>query len=873
MTTNQPKAQQTHLLPKSTWLLLVLLTAAILLLSNRAEAGGAVIYVRASASGANNGTSWANAFTNLQTALNSAGPGSEIWVAAGTYKPTTGSDRTASFSANNMVHIYGGFAGTETQRSQRNPKANVTILSGDLLGNDNGNLALDEPTRQDNSYHVVRNGVGNTIGRLDGFTITGGHANGDSAQADGGGIYSDNNSFILANLILIHNVAKDDGGGLRNAFADLTISNVQFIGNRAAFGGAVYTVQAEPTLLNVVFSGNVASVAGGGVFITSSNNLSMVNVTFSHNTASNSGGGIYRQAGPLTVTNSIFWGNIPQAIRTNDAVADPVTVTYSLVENGYTGSGNISANPQFTNAKGADQIAGTRDDDLSLFTTSPAIDAGQNSAVPADTADLDQDSNTAETTPRDLALNPRFYNHPNADTGSGTPPLVDMGAFEAQAPPTPVAVSGKITGGNNAPAANVLVSIMHIEGIEVTQAVQNINNTIPLVQDKDTIARIYAPANGTTSPVAVPILLNGTRNNFPLPGSPLTVGPTNLANKTAPSRSAYDSSFNILLPASWLSGEVTLTAELDLSAGYADMTDSNGNFTLNLPPGTYTIQPQKEGVTFLPRSRTVTLPTSQPVNFTMLDQVVYLPMVVNGSGATVVAANEPAYSQQTAVTVQFTNLPPLRLTIVPIRYTSAVNAQVYEPPTDFSAIVEGLKRAYPVDDVELTVHATLDVTGVSGQFALNPVLDAVVALKANEAAPANHVYYGVTAANLSGADAQGVYGWASVGSRTASAVGEGPFLAIHEIGHTFGLGHSCDDPNFPYLDGATGEYGLDVALEFVYAPDVTRDFMSTSACPVNNPNLSYIWFSDYHYVKLFNDQLANGNTAVFPTSEDVNRLE
>ncbi|MCA9956727.1 MAG: hypothetical protein KC434_18485, partial [Anaerolineales bacterium] len=634
--------------------------------------------------------------------------------AAGTYKPTTSTNRSASFSANNFVTIFGGFAGTETLRSQRNPSANVTILSGDLLGNDNGNLDLAEPTRQDNSYQVVRNAIGNNIVQLDGFTITGGHANGDSAHDDGGGIYSDNNSITLANLVIIHNVAKDSGGGIYNAFSDNSMVNVKFMGNQAAFGGAFYTVQAEPTLMNVVFSGNEASIAGGGIYVTTTNDLHLVNVTFSNNSASNSGGGIYRQAGPLTITNSIFWGNLPQAIRTNDAVADPVTVTYSLVENGYTGSGNISENPQFTNAKGTDQIAGTRDDDLSLFTTSPAIDAGQNSAVPSDTADLDNDSNTAESTPRDLALKPRFYNHPNADTGSGTPPLVDMGAFEAQAPPTPVAVSGKITGGNNAPAANVLVSIMHIEGLEVTQAVQNVYNTIPLVQDKDTIARIYAPANGPTSPVAVPILLNGTRNNVALPDSPLTVGPMNLANKTAPSRGEYDSSFNILLPTTWLSGDVTLTAELDLSAGYADMTDANGNFTLNLPPGTYTIQPQKEGVTFLPSSRTVTLPTSQPVNFTMLDQSVYLPMIVNGNSPTI-AANEPAYSQQTAVTAKFTNLPPMRLTIVPIRYTSAINAQVYEPPTDFSAIVAGLARAYPVDDVELTVHAIVDVAGVSGR--------------------------------------------------------------------------------------------------------------------------------------------------------------
>ena len=91
---------------------------------------GPLCYVNHAANGGNNGTSWADAYTDLQSAMGNASC-TEIWVAAGTYKPTTGTDRNATFSLISGVEIYGGFAGTESVRDERNPKTNVTILSGD----------------------------------------------------------------------------------------------------------------------------------------------------------------------------------------------------------------------------------------------------------------------------------------------------------------------------------------------------------------------------------------------------------------------------------------------------------------------------------------------------------------------------------------------------------------------------------------------------------------------------------------------------------------------------------------------------------------------------------------------------------------------
>ena len=128
-----------------------------------------IIYVDSGASGANDGTSWTDAYTNLQDALSVPETGVEIWVAAGTYKPTAGADRTISFVLADGVRLYGGFAGGETELDQRDWESNITTLIGDIgIVEDDG----------DNSYHVVKCGSLTRATVLDGFTITGGNADG-----------------------------------------------------------------------------------------------------------------------------------------------------------------------------------------------------------------------------------------------------------------------------------------------------------------------------------------------------------------------------------------------------------------------------------------------------------------------------------------------------------------------------------------------------------------------------------------------------------------------------------------------------------------------------------------------------------------------
>ena len=171
--------------------LLTLGTGLGVLAPQSAVAQTGTIYVRATASAPGNGTSWASAYPSLQTALQAAASGAEIWLAAGRYTPApANSSRAATFQLKDGVAIYGGFAGAETARSQRDWAANVVTLSGDLNGNDGSNFA----NNGENSYHVVKGATGAT---LDGVTISGGNADGAGADNRGSGMYTESSSPVL----------------------------------------------------------------------------------------------------------------------------------------------------------------------------------------------------------------------------------------------------------------------------------------------------------------------------------------------------------------------------------------------------------------------------------------------------------------------------------------------------------------------------------------------------------------------------------------------------------------------------------------------------------------------------------------------------
>ncbi len=294
---------------------------------------GNVLYVKANATGANNGSSWANAYTDLQSALNIPCPGiTEIWVAAGTYKPTAGNDRNISFVMKNGVGIYGGFNGTETQLSQRNWRTNVTTLSGDIGAAGNA----------DNSYRVINNSFSSNspltnTAVLDGFTIEAANADGNFPLNLGGGMWNDNASPTVRNCFFKNNAAVA-GGGIFNANSQPLVTNCLFVGNSGSSNGA-------------------AIANGGGTALAQTTNC-----TFYGNTGPNT---INNQSS-AAFTNCIIWGN--------EGGISGGTVSYSNVQGGFSGTGNLNIDPRFVNASGSD---------FRLQQCSPAIDAGTNANAPA----------------------------------------------------------------------------------------------------------------------------------------------------------------------------------------------------------------------------------------------------------------------------------------------------------------------------------------------------------------------------------------------------------------------------------------------------------------------------------------------------------
>ncbi|MBN1491785.1 MAG: right-handed parallel beta-helix repeat-containing protein [Phycisphaerae bacterium] len=247
----------------------------------------------------------------------------------------------------------------------------------------------------------------------------------NTAGDAGAGLQNSYSNVQVNNCTFERNNAYNNvGGGMSNLACTPTVIDCEFFGNMALLGGGgMSNEDAAPLVVNCLFSGNNGSILGGGGILNSLSaaSPSIVNCTFVANEGYE-GGGIYNREGanPL-ITNSILWDN------TAGQVFGTAVMTYCDVQGGPSGiDGNIDANPLFVQwpSTGPDEAWGTADDNygnMQLQASSPCIDAGNNGAFPDIIASTDFDGN------------PRFVDDPDVpDTGLGTAPLIDIGAFESQ---------------------------------------------------------------------------------------------------------------------------------------------------------------------------------------------------------------------------------------------------------------------------------------------------------------------------------------------------------------------------------------------------------------------------------------------------------
>jgi len=230
---------------------------------------------------------------------------------------------------------------------------------------------------------------------------------GNWAGQYGGAMYSFGSGLDVADCLFLLNEAGEEGGAIQSKRGETAISFCTFSGNTAPDGGAIRTREKDLTLVNCLFTENTADRGGGMACYESRPEL--INCTFAVNSAAHGRTlACFSDGYPsdVVMANCILWNGGDEVWNEDDST---IAITYSDIQGGYEGEGNIDIDPLFV-----DPLS----DDFHLSTDSPCTDAGDNTAVPEDTT-------------TDLDGNPRFVDNPlMPDTGFGTPPIVDIGAYE-----------------------------------------------------------------------------------------------------------------------------------------------------------------------------------------------------------------------------------------------------------------------------------------------------------------------------------------------------------------------------------------------------------------------------------------------------------
>jgi parallel beta-helix repeat protein/predicted outer membrane repeat protein len=377
-----------------------------------------IVRVKTDGSDANNGSSWTLAKRTIKAAIAAASAtGGEVWAKSGTHY----AGFMWQITLTDFVHLYGGFSGTETTRSQRNPTANVTTIDA---------MAYDSV--------IVSAGYGYLLSTIDGLTLR----NGDSSKGSllwGGGICCRSSSPAIRNNVITGNSGGGQGGGIYcfNSCADIRGNTIASNSSPDYSGGGLYCVYSTPTIVGNVISGNSAPQGGGGIYshfsspVISANAITgntcssgagggircyfggspaITNNIVAGNTASSGGGGVYTQASAPILTNNTIAGNTASdgggvLCQVYSGGSPPVPMANNIVcfnssgVMGYTGSpvlnnncvygntsynykgitpsggnGNISADPLFANRAGGD---------YHLLPGTPCIDGGTTAGAPA----------------------------------------------------------------------------------------------------------------------------------------------------------------------------------------------------------------------------------------------------------------------------------------------------------------------------------------------------------------------------------------------------------------------------------------------------------------------------------------------------------
>jgi len=402
-------------------------------------ASAQVVYVDPTATGANDGTSWADARGDLQAALGAATAGTEVWVARGSYRPALPGSTTTSFVVPPGVKVYGSFAGHETSTLQRDIDANRSVLTGDLLRNDLPGFV----NRTDNSERIVSIVDENGDTLLNGFIVEGAESTAlfslgagagvrlagfapriehcwireNRNSSSGGGVYSDASEPRIVACIIEGNQAFFEGAGMYLQATGAITERCRILQNRALNGlGGGARQHGTASWYDCVFSGNTAGSGGGIAATDSGGSISGCTVVENRATIQSGATGGVEVVG-MTISNSILWGNVaPSGSVNRQQIAGPFGPVEATTIQAATGFDGL--NPRFANSVGPDGVAGTQDDDLRLLPGSPCIDAGINAS-------------TLVNATNDVAGLRRFYDDPDTiDTGVGNAPLVDRGAHE-----------------------------------------------------------------------------------------------------------------------------------------------------------------------------------------------------------------------------------------------------------------------------------------------------------------------------------------------------------------------------------------------------------------------------------------------------------